>query len=501
MFNCNKKMKSFYTQHVLLNNEQRKEMRERRDANRKRLSKGLDNLDNPEVAEHISQGSYAMHTMIQDENNDYDIDDGAVFLYEDLFGKHGAEFSALQARKMVQNALYDESFNTPPELKKNCIRVHYAKGYHVDVPVYRKFLNGELEHASSQWDPSCPREITEWYNNAIIEKSPDTSNGRQMRRITKLLKHFVKSRSSWRKKMPSGLILSVLIDECYVPVLNRDDESLYLTICNIRDRLRRDLQVKHPKQNEWLTKEIFDAKTRFLRDRLDEKIDNLSVLEGCECTEEDAINAWNKYFNHEFWKNELESLKEKKSIADRLRSGNSSLAVGGGLGVATGVSASNRVKTTNAHGGSRRIGKGYGGPWYNDHRSLVNFQRGVTKQIWDFSFKKVSNGKNSYAIYQFLIEVNGYGPRLVEIKFRQNGNQDFPIVIADGPGDSPHRYQDKSLCLWYPYDPKSSRWVFADGLLHLLSIIQAHLFREAWWREYGEWLGPEKTHNGQKKKF
>ena len=141
-----------------------------------------------------------MHTMIQDENNDYDIDDGAVFLYVGLVGKYGAQVSALQARKMVQKALDDGSFNTPPELKKNCIRVHYAKGYHVDVPVYRKTWNGELEHASSEWNPSCPKEITEWFKKAVIGKSPDTSNGRQMRRITKLLKFFMKSRSSWRKK-------------------------------------------------------------------------------------------------------------------------------------------------------------------------------------------------------------------------------------------------------------------------------------------------------------
>jgi hypothetical protein len=53
----------------------------------------------------------------------------------------------------------------------------------------------------------------------------------------------------------------------------------------------------------------------------------------------------------------------------------------------------------------------------------------------------------------------------------------------------PHR-----LCIWDPDDPDENRWVFKDGLLVLMGLIAAHLFREAWWRETGEWLGPEAGH-------
>jgi hypothetical protein len=56
---------------------------------------------------------------------------------------------------------------------------------------------------------------------------------------------------------------------------------------------------------------------------------------------------------------------------------------------------------------------------------------------------------------------------------------------ADGPRESPHRYPDGSLCMWYPQDPPEQKWVFDDGLLALLNYIQAHLFREAWWGENG----------------
>lgn len=66
-------------------------------------------------------------------------------------------------------------------------------------------------------------------------------------------------------------------------------------------------------------------------------------------------------------------------------------------------------------------------------------------------------------------------------------------MYADGP-TSPHRYKDGGLCIWHPSDAVEYRWVFEDGLLQLLGHIAAHLFREAWWRETGEWLGPEAPH-------
>jgi len=90
------------------------------------------------------------------------------------------------------------------------------------------------------------------------------------------------------------------------------------------------------------------------------------------------------------------------------------------------------------------------------------------------------------------MEVPHYESRRVEISFTDWSR--LPVVRVDGPS-SPHRYDDRgSLCMWYPDDPPERRWVFGDGLLALLNIIQAHLFKEAWWREYGEWLGEEAPH-------
>jgi len=69
-----------------------------------------------------------------------------------------------------------------------------------------------------------------------------------------------------------------------------------------------------------------------------------------------------------------------------------------------------------------------------------------------------------------------------------------PHVYVDAPPPSPHRFNDGTLCMWYPYHPRAQRWVREDGLLCLLGCIAAHLFREHWWHETGEWLGPEIGH-------
>lgn len=94
------------------------------------------------------------------------------------------------------------------------------------------------------------------------------------------------------------------------------------------------------------------------------------------------------------------------------------------------------------------------------------------------------------------MEVPYYERRQVKIRF-ENWSR-TPKVFVDGLNDSPHRYSDHSLCMWYPDDPPDQRWLFSDGLLVLLNFIQAHLFREAWWREKGEWLGPEAPHGPAK---
>ncbi len=142
-----------------------------------------------------------------------------------------------------------------------------------------------------------------------------------------------------------------------------------------------------------------------------------------------------------------------------------------------------------------RKGERYGGPWYSRYRDLIVFERGVKEQFALLSVENKRSGHDIWREYNLIIEVPEYEPRKVLIKMKPDCGSS-PKVTVDGPVDSPHRYDKDNgeLCMWYPWDPKDNRWVFTDGLLQLLVLIQMHLFREAWWRETGEWLGPEVLH-------
>ena len=132
------------------------------------------------------------------------------------------------------------------------------------------------------------------------------------------------------------------------------------------------------------------------------------------------------------------------------------------------------------------------GPWYGRDGDRIRFER----QARSFPGLRPIKVKGDL-IYYLRLEVPHYESRQVEIQFHQESYR--PDVFVDGP-ISPHRFDDadRTLCIWCWKDPSEKCWVFRDGLLVLINHIQAHLFREAWWRETGEWLGPEIRHAAPK---
>lgn len=135
----------------------------------------------------------------------------------------------------------------------------------------------------------------------------------------------------------------------------------------------------------------------------------------------------------------------------------------------------------------------YGGPWYGNDVQRVRFERGAKRHFPTLLGVTRTSGPKTGRIYKVIINVPHYEPRQIEICFPR-WTPTLAKITADGPTDSPHRYDTHRLCIWYPDDPDENRWVFEDGLLALLGLTAAHLFREAWWRETGEWLGPEAGH-------
>lgn len=310
MFDCAADVLAHHDDRVTLPQSERTEMRSRRDANRDRLKRGLAAAGKPAPREFVSQGSYAMKTMTRHQAKDYDIDDGAYFDKEVLVGDRGAAMSALQARQMVRDALDDGSFKTPPEARKNCVRVYYEAGYHVDVPVYRRITTRNVwgtestvhELASSDWKRSDARDVTTWFEAENNRHSPDTDNGRQLRRLVRQIKKFARSRDSWKGQMLSGFGITKLVTECFRGGVAREDVTLYETMKAVRDRLASNLVVAHPvTPNEAITNGADDPRARFLRDRLTEALDALAPLLSADCNRKTALKCWDKMFATTFF--------------------------------------------------------------------------------------------------------------------------------------------------------------------------------------------------------
>jgi hypothetical protein len=138
-------------------------------------------------------------------------------------------------------------------------------------------------------------------------------------------------------------------------------------------------------------------------------------------------------------------------------------------------------------------GKRGGGPWYGDERQRIVFEASARRRLASLRGSTLVSGDRAGRVYTATLEVPHYALRRVAVRFPKE-SPTYPLVTVDGPTSSPHRYGEHRLCMWHPDDPADARWQFEDGLLALLGIVTAHLFREAWWRETDEWPGPEAPH-------
>jgi hypothetical protein len=315
MSNCSDDVLAFHDDEVTLPQAQRTAMRNRRNANRDRLKDRLKSDGKPMPYEFIKQGSYAMLTMVQDPDNDYDIDDGVYFTQASLQRKDGSEMSPTEVKQMVWTALQDDRFEKKPQVRRSCVRIFYQGGYHVDMPVYRiRTSDSQYELADdSGWTVSRAADVEDWFNREN-EKSPDTNNGRQFRRMVRCLKKFARSRRNWKDEIASGFIITKLAADCYVANKDREDLALRNTMKKIFNRLHVSPQVYHPiTPHIELTKGSADSTTQFLCNKLQQALDDLAVLDTTTCTRKQALAAWDKVFGTDYFSKRLEVAAAKSA--------------------------------------------------------------------------------------------------------------------------------------------------------------------------------------------
>ena len=272
MIDCSTDVQDYHDDKVKLTDAQTEDLKKKRASNRRRVEDGLEANHQPAPTRFVTQGSFAMGTIIQEANNAYDLDEGAIFTRESLKGARGADKTALDARKMVRDAVDDGSFKNPPLVKLNCVRIFYSDGVQVDMPVYRcegEEDREEIELASQDWKVSNPEGVNDWFAECCA-----TQPG--LRRLVRLLKSLCKNRPSY--SLPSGLVLSVLVHKCYPVDSGRIDRDLRRTIEEIQG----------------LTKHANDPKVAKFHDILTTAVEDLNVLGLPSCSRSKALKTWKK---------------------------------------------------------------------------------------------------------------------------------------------------------------------------------------------------------------
>ena len=174
---------------------------------------------------HFNQGSYAMHTGINPDDEDFDIDVGLKF---DLNKDDYPDPTVL--KKWVRDAL--DGHTKSVEIRKPCVTVNYQREgediYHVDFAVYaannldgKMYLARGKEFANEEnkfWEESDPQEFI----RLVRDKFKD-DDAKQFRRIIRYLKKWKSKKfSSTGHAAPTGISLTMLTYNHFVPVYTED---------------------------------------------------------------------------------------------------------------------------------------------------------------------------------------------------------------------------------------------------------------------------------------
>jgi len=218
MADCNNLFLQFLSE-ISVKTECSKNLQRGREAIKREIENYFANKLKVGMPDFYLQGSYSLKTMIEPLNpkDEYDLDDG-------IYLKHTDNDISKPTTEEVSNWIYkavEGHTKKEPENKKNCVRVIYAEGYHIDLAIYRK-IEGKYYLArlgEEQWVPSDARAFNNWFYEKL-------ERNEQMRSCIKYLKAWKDFRDSDLK----GIHLTVLVGLKHVFVKDRDDESFAQTL-------------------------------------------------------------------------------------------------------------------------------------------------------------------------------------------------------------------------------------------------------------------------------
>ena len=317
---------------IALSTPKKDELRKSRNAIRKDIETYFEKNRDKHTVKFKGQGSFSMNTTILPDSGEYDVDDGVY-----IFGKEEDKPLVATAHSWIVKAVENRTGQNTID-KNTCVRVQYAKSYHVDLPIYYKTTDSnneyfydsvdvpELAHKSKDWIESDPYAFKLWFD----EKAKDKN---QLKRIVRYLKAWTDNKR--HLNLPNGMIFTILAVNNYV-AKDRDDEAFLETLKAIQksiDDTRHNwasYECKRPtidKTENLLDKYSSDTRKKSFLDALDSLI--TSGKQAIEAkSKKDACSKWQKHLGDRFPCSIIEEKDEDVAkaftSADQLRYDNKS---------------------------------------------------------------------------------------------------------------------------------------------------------------------------------
>lgn len=300
MANNQEQFKAFH-ESIKANEARIKKLKTNRKALRDKIRKYFkDNLADETQPKFYSQGSFAVDTILNPiVDNDglaaYDLDDGVYFIGKSDDDKHSIQWYHDKVFAAVEGHTDQE-----PNDKKACIRVNYADGHHIDLPMYFKVEGDDhpqLAHKKKPWVKQDAKEFNEWFADQCKEK-------KHLRKIVR----FLKAWRDWMKydknvDLPCGFVLTILAANHYTENdSTRWDIILKDTLISMYDELSKEDQFVcnrpvSPNENLFenysdTRRDTFLSRLKSFRDDAERAINSTNQKEGCQ--------KWQLYFGNRF---------------------------------------------------------------------------------------------------------------------------------------------------------------------------------------------------------
>lgn len=248
-----------FDKEIKLNENRKESLKTSRRELRKKIKKWFNENKSNEIQPKFgSQGSFEMNTTINpivtydtDGNSlrKYDLDDGVYFI-------SNSEDDTKQSINIWHDWIFKATENHTGKdsiRKTTCVRVVFADGHHIDIPIYYKENNTiELAHKSKGWLESDPKEFYEWFN----DKKKSRSRLEAIVRCLKAWKNYRETKNT-NLKLPSGFELTILATNNYVDADNLD-EAFRETVIAIDTELNRYGGFKCFRPTTPLNEDVFE---------------------------------------------------------------------------------------------------------------------------------------------------------------------------------------------------------------------------------------------------